>query len=107
MVFAGNPLNLIGQVTQTLANGVPTELTFPLISVGVYVRPRHARISVEGSPVRWGLAPTAISGQYIGITPPNNTLVLEDTINDYTGLLQQVQFIALGGSATLQVNYMD
>ena len=99
--------NLIGQITQTLPPGAPTALSFPTLASGLVARPKQAIISVEGAPCRWGSAPDAISGQYVGITPPNNVVRFDSPYWDYTAQLQQIRFVALGAPATLQINYMD
>ena len=99
--------NLIGQVTMTLVPGTPTSLAFPYDNEGVAFQPHQARISVEGNPCRWGSNPSAISGQWVGITPPNNVVYFDNPALDYSAQLKQVKFLALSGPATLQINYMD
>ena len=98
--------NLSATIMMSLTPGTPTVLLFPLNAQSERIRPRHARITVEGNPCRWGKNPSGAIGQLVSATPPNNVVSFEDATNDYTGLLQQIQFIALGGVATLQINYM-
>ena len=101
--------NLIGQVTMVLQAGVPTALSFPpspVDGVAEY-RPKQALISVEGAPVRWGMAPSFNSGQFVSAVPPNNLIDWTRIGVDYTAQLQQVKFLAIGGQATLQIQYLD
>lgn len=109
MVMSPSVLNLIGQVTLTLVGGIVTPLTFPAWSgdpSGVTrIRPRHALITVEGAnSVRWGPTPSAVNGTLVA---PGAQAVFMDPVADFTGVLQQIQFVAIGGPATLQVEYFS
>ncbi len=105
MTMAVGTLNLIGQQMQALTAGVSTPLAFPPgTQVNTKIRPHHALIVVEGGQVRWGFSPTASMGVYQAV---GSRIDFTDSTNDYAGLLQQVQFIAIGGPATLQIQYMD
>lgn len=98
-------LNLIGQSTEQLTMGVPTNLAFPSgTPPGSTIYPHHALITVEGNAVRWGASPTTLNGTLV---PVGGTIDFTSTINDYRGVLMQMKFIALVGNATLQVQWFD
>jgi len=65
--------------------------------------PRHALIGIEGSSVRFtvdGTAPTAT----VGILLPAGTLLdWTDAQTDFNGLITNVQFIGISGTATINV----
>lgn len=111
MTMALGTLNIIGQQTQALTAGQVTGLVFnPGVEAvagtvpAAKIRPRHAIIAVEGNAVRWGLAPSAISGILVAA---GGQLSWTDCNVDFSGLLTQIKFISMAGPATLQIQYLD
>ncbi len=98
--------NFIGQTTQVLTQGTVTALSFPLRSGSTtdVIRPRSARISVEGNAVRWGPSPSATNGQYVAV---GGVIDWSRPDFDFTAQLQQVRFVSGSGPAVLQCVFYD
>ena len=104
MTFA--PFNLIATTTEYLTPGQIINLSFPfsVLDGKTRIRPRHALISVEGNAVRWGLNPTVTTGTVVSA---GSQIDFTNPLNDFTYILQQMQFIALVNNATLQCQFFS
>jgi hypothetical protein len=67
---------------------------------------RHVLI-YSSAAIRWkggGTDPTAAIGMYV---PAGGYIDFTDPVGDYSGLIQNMEFIAVGGNSTLDIIYFN
>ena len=85
----------------SVTTGAAVALTKP--ATAGQTRPTHAIIQVATNSVRWcadGTVPTATKGILVAA---GSNIEFMDAAGDYTGVIANIKFIGISGTATLEV----
>lgn len=99
--------NQIGEQYGLTVGGSSKALTLPAHPTsGETLTPKHAQIWVADFPIRWSAHsnPSVTSGMYV---PANSYINWTEPDWNYFSFIKRVRFIGIGGTATLDIVYLD